>query len=267
MSEPDVRRAADAIGRIARTHHLLLLFDFDGTLCPFHPDPSAVWLADDRRDQLLTIARRATIAVVSGRRLDDVRRRAGLPTTTFCAGLHGLEIEGGGEQFVHPDASAATELLRSLEGALGRAVGGLSGVFVEAKSISLVAHFRSASAAVAARARDELLAVARPHVEGGRLRVMPGAAMVELLPNISWNKGDAVEWIYQRVRAQHADVTCVYVGDDVTDEDAFRVLRNRGLSIAASDRVSGADFKIDGPDDVGQLLATLAEPSSEHAIR
>jgi alpha,alpha-trehalase len=262
MSEPDVRRVADAIGRIARSHHLLLLLDFDGTLCPFNPDPAAVWLADERRDHLLTIAKKSTIAIVSGRRLDDVRRRAGLPMSTFCAGLHGLEMEGGCEQFVHPDTAAAAELLGSFKTSLERAVADLPGAFIEDKSLSLVAHFRSASGAVAARARDEVLALTQPHIERGRLRVMPGDAMLELLPNISWNKGNAVEWIHERVRAQHADVTCVYVGDDVTDEDAFRVLRNRGLSVAASDRASGADHRIDGPDDVGILLTMLAERSA-----
>ena len=266
MSEPDVLRAAEAIRRIARSHHVLLLFDFDGTLCPFHADSSTVWLSDERREQLLALATTATIAIVSGRRLDDVRRRAGLPMSTFCAGLHGLEIEGGGDQFVHPDASSATDLLSSLEGTLARALGGLSGVFVESKTIALVVHFRSATDAVAARARDEVLAVAQPHVEGGRLRVMPGAGMLELLPNIDWNKGNAVDWIHERVRAHHPDVTAVYVGDDVTDEDAFRALRNHGLSIAASDRVKGADYRIDGPDDVGRLIAMLAERSGEHAI-
>jgi trehalose-phosphatase len=257
MSVPDVARAYEAIAGIARAHHLLLLFDFDGTLCAFHPDPSAVWLADERRDHLLTIGTRATIAIVSGRRLDDVRRRAGLPASTYCAGLHGLEIEGGGEHFIHPDAPAAAELLASLEGALTRALG-QSGVFLEQKTLSLAAHFRSSPDAVTARARERLLSVAQPHIEGGRLRVLEGASILELLPNIPWNKGDAVNWIHQRVRTQHPDVTCVYVGDDVTDEDAFRTLKNRGLSIAASDRVTGADFRVEGPDDVGRLLAKLA---------
>ena len=261
MSESDVRHVADAITRIARSHHLLLLFDFDGTLCPFNPDPAAVWLADERRDHLLTIAKKSTLAIVSGRRLDDVRRRAGLPMSTYCAGLHGLEIEGGGEHFVHPDTVAASELLGSFKASLERAVADMPGAFIEDKSLSLVAHFRSASAPVAARARSEVLELTQPHVERGRLRVMPGDAMLELLPNISWNKGDAVEWIHERVCAQHQNVTCVYVGDDVTDEDAFRVLRNRGLSVAASERVRGADYKIDGPDDVGILIAMLAERS------
>jgi trehalose-phosphatase len=259
MSVPDVARAYEAIAGIARAHHLLLLFDFDGTLCAFNPDPSAVWLSDERRDHLLTIGNRATIAIVSGRRLDDVRRRAGLPASTFCAGLHGLEIEGGGEHFIHPDASAAADLLASLEGALTGALAGMSGAFVEQKTLSLALHFRSAEPAATARAREQVLRVAQPHMDGGRLRVMEGASILELLPNIPWNKGDAVNWIHQRVRTEHSDVTCVYVGDDVTDEDAFRTLRNRGLSIAASDRVSGADHRIEGPDDVGRLLALLAE--------
>ena len=108
------------------------------------------------------------------------------------------------------------------------------------------------------RPREAVLRIAQPHIDGDRLRLMEGASVLELLPNIPWHKGDAVNWIHQRVRKDHPDVACVYVGDDISDEDAFRTLRNRGLSIAASTRVSGADFSIEGPDDVGRLLARLA---------
>jgi trehalose 6-phosphate phosphatase len=267
MPEPDIARAADAVRRISRSHHLLLLFDFDGTLCDFSLDPAAVWLPDARRDLLLTIeaSRRATLAIVSGRRLDDVRRRAGLPLSVYCAGLHGLEIEGGGEHFVHPDADAAAELLAGLARTLARDLSGMPGVFVEDKTLSIVAHYRGASDVHSDRATQIVLDATQPYVSKGTLRVMHGSAMLELLPNTPWDKGDAVEWIHQRVRAAHPDVTCVYVGDDVTDEDAFRVVRDRGLAIGASGRVSG-DFNINGPAEVARLIELLAESVVEHRL-
>ena len=92
MSEADVRLAAEVIQARAAGRHLLLLTDFDGTLCEFHTDPAAVWLAPSRRALLEEIASdpHATLAIVSGRRLEDVRRRTMLGPDTYFAGLHAL---------------------------------------------------------------------------------------------------------------------------------------------------------------------------------
>ena len=89
---------------------LLLLCDFDGTLCEFHVDPTAVWLPAHRRDMLTRLSRapQTVIGFVSGRRLADVRMRTGIPRgQAFAAGLHGLEIEGPDDYFVHPDIADA----------------------------------------------------------------------------------------------------------------------------------------------------------------
>jgi trehalose-phosphatase len=96
-----------------------------------------------------------------------------------------------------------------------------------------------------------------PHVRSGRLRLMHGAEIRELLPNVGWDKGSAVRWIAEHVEAQHGPAFVLYVGDDVTDEDAFRAVRGSGLAVAASDRTSGADVRIDGPAAVERLLDAL----------
>ena len=116
MSEADIRLAAEVIQARAAGRHLLLLTDFDGTLCEFHTDPDAVWLAPSRRALLEEIASdpRATLAIVSGRRLEDVRQRTMLGPDTYYAGLHGLEIEGGGDRYRHPAFDRSEALLRSL---------------------------------------------------------------------------------------------------------------------------------------------------------
>lgn len=259
MPAADARRAADAVQQLSAGRHLLLLLDFDGTLCEFHPDPGAVWLPDRRRDLLLALHARpsATLGIVSGRRLDDVRKRTRLPETAFYAGLHGLEIEGGGGRFVHPHVEVTQELVRQIAARLSRDVIGFNGVFIEDKGLSLVVHYRDADSKVGERMPELVEAQARPHLDAGSLKMMRGACMVELLPNIQWNKGSAVEWIRDRATAVHPDLSVVYVGDDVTDEDAFRVVRGHGLAIAASGRPRGADLAVDGPPDVEELLRAI----------
>lgn len=261
MSDTDVARAADAVGRLVRGRHLLLLLDFDGTLCEFQADPAAVSLSNSRREVLLGLRSTGsiTLGIVSGRRLDDVRRRTGLGEATYYAGLHGLEIEGGGERFAHPEVAATSALVRRLRDELQERLAGERGVLIEDKALSVTVHYREASAEAAAWVLAVAQRLAQPALDAGRLRIMRGACMVEFLPNIAWDKGSAARWIAERVSARNGDTSTVYVGDDVTDEDAFRAVRGRGLAIAASERASGADFRLDGPGEVEDLLRAVKE--------
>jgi trehalose-phosphatase len=87
---------------------------------------------------------------------------------------------------------------------------------------------------------------------------MQGAFMLELMPDIEWHKGSAVDWIRTRVSRRHGDVWSVYVGDDLTDEDGFEAVRDVGVSVAASPRARNADFAVDGPLEVEAWLRALA---------
>jgi len=261
MSAAEVRRAAEAIRAGSSTRHLVLLSDFDGTLCEFQIDPESVRLPETRRALLESIGGpgNATVAIVSGRRLDDVRTRAELGLPAYYAGLHGLEIAGPDSGFRHPDIDSTVELVQGLVKSLAAAVAPLKGVFIEDKQLSLVVHYREASPPDASHATDVVSAIVRPHLEQGHLRLMQGAGMLEFLPGIAWHKGSAVEWILERVSTHHADPWPVYVGDDVTDQDAFDAVRGRGLSIAAAPRATGADFAVDGPQEVEALLRSLTD--------
>ena len=258
MANPEIARAGEAIRELKDGRHLLVLLDFDGTLAEFNPDPEAVELPGPRRNLLLALAAKpdTTLGIVSGRRLADVRGRTRLPPQVWYSGLHGLEIEGPGAAFVHPEARKAFAVLREVAGGLSADLSAMPGVFIEDKVFSLVAHFREASAGHAARVPEIVGKHARPHLESGLFRLMHGACMLELLPNIEWHKGSAVAWILERVSADR-DTATIYVGDDVTDQDAFRIVRGHGLAIAASDRAQGADIRIDGPAEVEELLRRL----------
>lgn len=259
--EPSV--IADLVGAARERQPLLLLCDFDGTLCEFEPDPASVWLSDTRRELLREIASQAstTLGIVSGRRLEDVAMRSGFTTDAiFVAGLHGLEIEGKGERFDHPDLSSARSCAQRIAVALAPLVSPVPGVFIEDKGLSIALHFREASPmdrSFAAGLFDRTVAAA---VASGEVRVMAGSNVLEVLPNIAWNKGNAVEWIRSRVERGGIAPFTVYIGDDATDEDAFKATRGHGLSVAASDRVTGADYRVNGPPEVERILAALCLP-------
>ena len=245
--------------------HLLLLCDFDGTLSPFNPDPRAVVLADGVERALGSLASRAdcSVGVISGRRLQDVRDRVTVPGDLYIAGFHGLEIHAPGETFLHPDASAAATTMHAIGAAVRPRIADLPGVFIEDKDFSIALHYREAEPAVRVVAQSLFMDAARADVAAGRLRLLPGACVIELLPAIAWHKGSALEWIRERIVRVHGPTFTVYVGDDLTDEDAFRAVGADGMAIAASARVTGADFRLDGPPAVARLLDSL-DGSANH---
>jgi trehalose 6-phosphate phosphatase len=261
MSASDPAAIAAAIQERRGGRRLLLCCDFDGTLVEFQADPAAVWLPEERRGLLQRFVDhpRASVGIVSGRRLADIRERTGLAEPAWFAGLHGLEIEGGGEHFVHPQVAEARALVQGLSRVLAPRVAGRPGAFIENKDLSVAVHFRESPPAVQAEVASAFEQLTRPAIETGRLRVMHGSSVLELLPNIPWNKGDAVRWIDERVRRHGGPVLPVYLGDDVTDQDAFRELEGRGIRVAASNRVTGGDFEVDGPAGITALLAALAD--------
>jgi trehalose-phosphatase len=248
-------RIAEQVRVQSAGRRLLLLLDFDGTLCEFDPDPRAVHLSPTRRAILQGLQRQATIGIVSGRRLVDVRARAGLDGIVL-AGLHGLEIEALGEHFVHPDLDRAAVAVEEVITSLRPAIATVPGVFLEDKGAAVALHFREAGSDAHRAALAAFASIAGPYLVSGRLRVMRGSFVLELLPNIDWNKGHAVRWITDHVGRLEGETFVVYIGDDVTDQDAFAVLEENGLPIAASDRVN-ATTRLDGPAAVERFLAAL----------
>jgi trehalose-phosphatase len=241
---------------------LLLLSDFDGTLCEFRSDPDDVWLPPSRRAVLGELAglRDVVVGLVSGRRIEDVRRRAGIDGTLYYAGLHGLEIRGDGTSFLHGQMTQTRGLLRVIARSLRAHVTVLPGVFVEDKDLSVALHVREASAADRQAAEVLLQRVAGPHLHSGLLKMLPGDCVFEMLPDIAWTKGDAVRWICRAVRESGGRQPWpVYFGDDLTDEDAFAAVGTGGVSVKVGGRrPTAAAFRIDGPPALEELLWRLA---------
>jgi trehalose-phosphatase len=239
--------------------HLLLMFDFDGTLVDLAPTPLGAVLSRERRELLARLAARRdlTLAIVSGRRLADVRARVGLAGGLYYAGAHGMEIEGGGAAFLHEGLRQGRSTIAALRERAAEVVAGLAGVAVEDKEYSFVLHTRQAAPPVKADALRAVTAIVSPHETTGAVRVQPGSEMLEVLPNVSWNKGDAVRWIIHRVAASHRSVRAVYAGDDVTDEDALAALPIDGVGVVVGSRPSIAKFRLANPDAVEALLRML----------
>src|SRR5262245_22742149 len=246
-----------AIGARPPRAHLVVLSDFDGTLASFDVDPSAPRLSEKTRQALEALASHdnVTVGLVSGRRLDDLDRRTQLPRHVYLAGLHGLEIRHGDHAWHHPDLIESHDLADQVVDAVNAAVGSVPGLKLEHKGVSVTVHVRAVDPSRRADTLRSAVDAARTWLDAGAIKALDADEAVELLPNIPWNKGDAVRWIVDDIES-HArqKVWCIFFGDDVTDEDAFRAVRD-GLTVVVGRRPSRARLRLNSPADVATVLS------------
>lgn len=236
---------------------LAVFLDFDGTLSPIVRRPGDARLADGMRPVIEALAERAPVAIVSGRDRPDVERRVGIEGL-FYAGSHGLDIAGPGRAMTLPEADAVVGEVDRVEAALEDRVGDVRGVVLERKRFSLAVHYRMVDEA----AVDSVLrAVEEVAADADGLRLRSGKKVVELEPDLAWDKGRAVDWIMDALGIDLDRYQVLYVGDDETDEDAFRALAVGGIGIRVGPGVMStrADYRLADPDEVRRFLGWLAE--------
>jgi trehalose 6-phosphate phosphatase len=233
-----------------------VFLDYDGTLTPIVSHPENAWLSDSMRQALRELAARVPVAILSGRDLDDVRRRVNIDRIVY-AGSHGFDIAGprGLRRQV------ATEVLPKLDHAeeeLHEALDGIPGALAERKRFSIAAHYRNVNENDAPKVERAVGEVAARHRE---LRRIDGKKVYELLPAIDWDKGKAVLWLLETLGLERGNVWPIYIGDDRTDEDAFRALEKRGVAILVSEhpQVTAANYWLNNPEEVERFLKRITD--------
>lgn len=240
---------------------LLLVTDFDGTLSDLAPTPGEAVMSPEVSETLRLVGEhpRTTLAVVSGRRIDDVRGRTA-DVAPFVGGLHGLEIVGPSGGFLHPALARVEPVIADILARARITLAWCPDIVLEDKTYALTCHVRKASVEDAGRALGQFVEIAQPALDADLLRVLPGAQALELLPAVEWHKGKAVDWIRSVVDlGPTGGVGVVYLGDDRTDEDAFATLKDRGVAIGVGDRPHDhlIKFRLAGPASVGRFLDRL----------
>jgi trehalose 6-phosphate synthase/phosphatase len=244
---------------LAQRPTVALFLDYDGTLTPLVRRPEHAKLSDAARELLQQAARTPNLdtVVVSGRSLEDVKGMVGVPGLTYV-GDHGFEIEGPGIAFRHEAADRRRQALEEAARELDAIAKG--GAWVERKGATLAFHVREVSAADQPAAQHQAEGILRAH----RLRVTVGKMVVEGRPAVDWHKGRAVLYVLHHRHGSDwpSRVRALYLGDDTTDEDAFRSLLGIGRSVRVASgpttAPSAADFYLPDPDAVLQLLRWLA---------
>lgn len=250
-----------------------VFLDYDGTLTPIVDRPEDALISAGMRDAVRELAGRCPVCVVSGRDRRVVQDLMVLDDL-IVAGSHGFDIyspEGGeiqrslGEDF--------GGLLDGIKARLREEVEPFDGAAVEEKSAAVAVHYRLVRESERPKIKEIVDAVLSEHPDD--LKVTPGKMVYEIQPKIDWDKGKAVLYLLEALDLDRDDVVPIYLGDDLTDEDAFEALSARGIGVfvgRADDpelagRVTDADYILETMDEVQGFLGGLGADSHRSPTR
>lgn len=254
------RAAARGPGR------LCLMLDFDGTLSDLAPTPELARFYPPARRALEELSRLpgVHVALVSGRDAADLRRKAGLKRAVYC-GNHGLELPG----FRLPaDVEKAKRSFRRSSRPALRLLSEISsrypGSWVQEKRFSLSLHYRALRPAASRAMARELARAGRALSRMPGVRTCAGKKVLELKAGADFHKGAACRLILARKGGAG-----LYMGDDVTDEDAFRSLRGRAVTVfvGPAGKKTAASHRVPGPAAAAELLKKILARARETGKR
>jgi trehalose 6-phosphate phosphatase len=232
----------------------VLLLDYDGTLAPFHIDPRLALPYPNVCNALRKVfaVPGARIVIVSGRRLEDLRAPLAMLPHTEVWASHGWEraFEGGVDRSIPANAvRAELARARALVVPLLR-----PGARLETKIASIALHWRGLRPPESTRIHAAALEAWEPFASRG-LALLPFDGGLEIRA-LGHDKGDAVRASIESSR----DAVCAYLGDDVTDEDAFRAIRSHGLGVLVREepRKTMADLWLSRPHEITAFLERWA---------
>lgn len=241
-----------------RAGRAVLFLDYDGTLTPIVDRPEEARLAESTRTVLAALAARCAVTIVTGRDVAVARRFVRLDSLGY-AGCHGFDIVGPPGSGLRKEVAVDhLPVLDEAEALLRRELDGVRGALVERKRFSVSSHVRLVAPSERMRVESVVAAVA---ARLPTLRRKGGKAVHELRPDLAWDKGAAVAWLVREMGREPGAV--VYIGDDLTDEDAFERLDGAGATIVvtAEDRPTSARLRLRDPAEVevvlGRVLAAL----------
>jgi alpha,alpha-trehalase len=246
----------EILGRLKEGRPAIFL-DYDGTLTPIVEDPSKAFLPEKTRQLIEKLAEHWTVTIMTGRALYDAKDLVGLENLVY-AGSHGFKIAGPEESFHEERGDEYLPSLDKAEKELGDRVKDLKGVHIEHKPFAIAVHYRQASETIVPELGKRVDEVVGHYPD---LVKTTGKKIFELRPKMDWDKGKALLYLLGKMHIDDSRTVPVYIGDDTTDEDAFRAIAGRGIGILVSEDNSptAASYVVRNPDEVAVFLEELVK--------
>ncbi|XP_031481463.1 probable trehalose-phosphate phosphatase G [Nymphaea colorata] len=279
VAYPSALGSFKLITNSARGKRILLFLDYDGTLSPIVDNPDFAFILDGMRPVIHEAAKLFATAIISGRRRDQVYKFVGL-SELYYAGSHGMDItvpvndssnvccgkvdqasrggQGNELNFFQP-ANEFLSMIDEVFNSLVESTKGIDGIKVENNKFCVSVHYRCVKEEKWDAVSQQVQIVLQRYP---RLRLTHGRKVMEVRPKIKWDKGKAVEFFIETLGPANChDVFPIYIGDDRTDEDAFKVLKERheGIGILVSEvpKETSASYTLKDPSEVKSFLECL----------
>ncbi|MFT3741752.1 MAG: trehalose-phosphatase [Gammaproteobacteria bacterium] len=238
---------------------LCIFLDYDGTMTSIVPDPESAYLSSSARELLALLAQQLPVTVISGRDIKTLLNFIQLPQLNYV-GDHGLDIQFEGQRFHPPELFAILPTLLQVRAEIKTLLADIKNIKIEDKTYSTGVHYRNVDPCWDQEvvARTEQLVKNYPE-----LRLVYGKRVLDIFPNLTWDKGQAMLWVLDRLQAQNAEYFTLYLGDDLTDENAFRVMPKAGAGILVGGHTGEtcATYWLKDPDEVKAFLLELSVPN------
>eukprot|EP00197_Chlamydomonas_leiostraca_P013812 CAMPEP_0202865920 /NCGR_PEP_ID=MMETSP1391-20130828/6681_1 /ASSEMBLY_ACC=CAM_ASM_000867 /TAXON_ID=1034604 /ORGANISM="Chlamydomonas leiostraca, Strain SAG 11-49" /LENGTH=479 /DNA_ID=CAMNT_0049545811 /DNA_START=43 /DNA_END=1482 /DNA_ORIENTATION=- len=266
---PCVLKHLGDIKLLLKGKRLAVFLDYDGTLTPIVSNPDEALMSQEMRAVVRSLAQLFPTAIISGRGREKVENFVQLKEL-YYAGSHGMDIAGpsafDGEAWstsvdsTFQPAAHFRPLIDTVYHDLCARLASIPGSSVEHNTFCVSAHFRNCEGEAW---QDVVAAVEQVVAANPELRMTRGRKVVEVRPKVNWHKGTALDHLLGVLGLRDApDVVALYIGDDHTDEDAFRTLRDaqQGFGILVSTKVkdtTAARYTVRDPDEVQAFLEAL----------
>jgi len=235
-----------------------LFLDYDGTLTPIVSDPEKALLSDKNKQAITKLAQIIPVAVISGRDRANVASKIGIDKLIY-AGSHGYDITGpNGLDMQYGPGQETLPLLDKAEDRLKSLLANINGAMVERKKYAIAVHYRNVPDSMV----GEVQRIVSEELEKyDKLKEGLGKKIIELKPNLDWHKGKALAWILDKLDLNSEKYLPIFIGDDVTDEDALEVLKDHGIGIIVGnhDETTYANYLLNDTDDVAEFLQVLSD--------
>ena len=246
----------EIVNNLRTASQCILFLDYDGTLVPICKEPSLARLSADTKKVLKDLTRNPSLSagIISGRALGEIRKMVGV-RDLFYAGNHGFEIKFKERVWTHPALKGFTAGLKKIVHELQSRTGGIKGILVEDKKLTVSVHYRNVKARSPGSILKVIAEILAPYPDA--FTVARGKKVFEIRPFVEWNKGKAVERLTELLAIKSTAIR-IYIGDDQTDEDAFCALGKDDISIrVGSKKGSGAQYYCRGSGEVVTFLKML----------